>query len=387
MFSRLTVLEHLVPGPTAEEGTRSVGSPLNQGWECQWTVPDENEADQRIESRMKADKRSHERHVKPISHGSPSPSESVRERFARAIFAGDRSGLDQILLEIAKLSSPSDSPQEFLRLTASLLIRAARYAVKQRMVREDLRDLALTDDLTGLHNRRGFFALAGQQIKIARRNQRCALLFFADLDGLKQINDRFGHSEGDRAIARAAQILRDTFRKSDIIARLGGDEFAILANEAFADSQKHIWTRLKEHLCAEGSRDPRYSLSLSVGVARFDPRGAVTLEELLEFADQAMYEAKRASTDLSFPGSPDGYFMSRPSPDQGLPENAKCDANTKCSSTISGVPTPPKRAKVTLLFANLPSGTLGPPRNPRTGPRRPKTQLIVTLSGPAKTVR
>jgi len=129
---------------------------------------------------MKADKRSHARRVQPISQGSPSLSDSVQERFARAIFAGDRSDLDQILLEIAKLSSPSDSPEEFLRLMASLLIHAARCVVKRHMVREELRDLALTDDLTGLHNRRGFFALAGQQIKIARRNHRWALLFFAE---------------------------------------------------------------------------------------------------------------------------------------------------------------------------------------------------------------
>ncbi len=376
-----------MPSHTAEKGAQSVSNPLQKRWECPWTVPDANEAAHRKECRMKADKRSQARCVQPISQGRPSPSESVREKFGRALFAGDNSDLDQILLEIAKLSSPSDSPEEFLRLIASLLIRAARCAVKQHMVREVLRDLALTDDLTGLHNRRGFFALAGQQIKIARRNHRWALLFFADLDGLKQINDRFGHSEGDRAITRVAQILRDTFRKSDIIARLGGDEFAILANEASADSQKHIWDRLKEHLCAEGSRDPRYSLSLSIGVARFDPRSGVTLEELLEYADQAMYEAKRTPADPSFPGSPGRYFMSRISPDQGLPGNPRCATNAKSSSTISVAPTPPKRAKVTLLFANLPTGTLGPPRNPRTGPRRPKTRLVATLSGAAEAVR
>jgi len=137
---------------------------------------------------------------------------------------------------------------------------------------------------------------------------------------------------------------------SDIIARLGGDEFAILANEASEDSQKHIWARLKEHLCAEGSRDPRYSLSLSIGVARFDPRGAVTLEELLEYADQAMYEAKRASADPSFPGCPGRYFMSRISPDQGLPGNARCATNAKSSSTISVAPNPLSERK--LLFCS-----------------------------------
>jgi diguanylate cyclase (GGDEF)-like protein len=213
------------------------------------------------------------------------------------------------------------------------------------------------------------------------------LLFCADLDGLKQINDRFGHSEGDRAIARVAQILRDTFRNSDIIARLGGDEFAIFANEASEDSQKHIWARLKEHLGAEGSRDPRYSLSLSIGVVRLDPRGAVTLGELLESADQAMYEAKRASAGPSFHWSTERYFMSRISPDQGLPGTVRCATNAKSSSTISLAPTAPMRAKVTLLRPNVAIGARGSPRNPRTGPRPPKTPFVAILSGAAEAVQ
>jgi diguanylate cyclase (GGDEF)-like protein len=339
---------------TSETGAQSPRSQLMKRWERQWTVQSANEADNRRDRRTKAGKGNHASRVQPIALGTRSASESVRERFAKAIFAGDRSELDQILREIAKIFSPSDSPEEFLRLMASLLIRAARCAVKQHIVREKLRDLALTDDLTGLHNRRGFFALAGQQIKISRRNHRWALLFFADLDGLKQINDRFGHSEGDRAIVRVAQILRDTFRKSDIIARLGGDEFAILANEASADSQEAIWGRLKENLGAEASRDPRYSLSLSIGVARFDPQSAVALGELLEYADQAMYEAKRASEASSFPGSPGRPLMPTINPGQGYSANATSTTNSKISSMVPLNPKPAKRAKVTLLFAHLP---------------------------------
>jgi diguanylate cyclase (GGDEF)-like protein len=339
---------------TPETGAQSSRSQLIKRWEHHRTVQSANEADNRRDRRTKAGKGNHTSRVQASALGTHSASESVRERFAKAIFAGDRSELDQILREIAKIFSPSDSPEEFLRVMASLLIRAARCAVKQHMVREELRGLALTDDLTGLHNRRGFFALAGQQIKIARRNDRWALLFFADLDGLKQINDRFGHSEGDRAIVRVAQILRDTFRTSDIIARLAGDEFAILANEASADSEKDIWARLKEHLGAEGSCDPRYPLSLSIGVARFDPRSAVTLEDLLEYADQAMYEAKRASGASCSPWSPGKPFVSRISTDQDLPGNAGYATTAKSSSTVPLAPKIANPTKVRLLLANLP---------------------------------
>jgi diguanylate cyclase (GGDEF)-like protein len=298
-------------------------------------------------------------HLISFPLGTHPASEALRERFASAILTGDRSELDLILREVAKISPPSDSPG-FFRAMTGLLIRAARCAIKQYVIDEELRNLALTDDLTGLHNRRGFFALADQQLKLARRNHDCALLFFADVDGLKQINDRFGHSEGDLAIIRAAQILRDTFRDSDVIARLGGDEFAVLANEASSDSQKDIWRRLKEKLSAEGSRNPLYSLSLSIGVARFDPSSEVTLGELLEYADQAMYEAKRTAVDTPFPRSPGNDFVSRISCDEAHAGNAVSPANTKSSSTVPLAPKPANQAKVTLLFANLPgrSGTV-----------------------------
>lgn len=223
--------------------------------------------------------------------------EIIGERFTTAVLSGDRNELARILHEIVQISPPSDSPEGFFGLMSRLLTRVAHCAVKQHMVQEEFRNLALTDDLTRLHNRRGFFTLAGQQLKLARRNHQYALLFFADVDGLKQINDRFGHSEGDLAIKQTAQILKHTFRDSDIVARLGGDEFAILANEVNSDRQEDIWHRLKENLNSESSRDPRHSLSLSIGVARFDPHSPITLDELLNRADQAMYKAKRIPRD------------------------------------------------------------------------------------------
>lgn len=203
--------------------------------------------------------------------------------------------MDRILREIAAAFPPSDSPGEFLSLMSQLLARTAHQAGKLRVVQDELRNLALTDELTGLHNRRGFFALAGQQLKLARRNREQASLFFADINGLKQVNDRFGHAEGDVAIRRVTRVLKQTLRDSDVVARLGGDEFAFLANEASRDSRQDILRRLEKGLRAEALREPRYPLSLSVGVAKFDPQNSVTLDELLIHADRAMYEAKRSS--------------------------------------------------------------------------------------------
>jgi two-component system cell cycle response regulator len=110
----------------------------------------------------------------------------------------------------------------------------------------ELGNLALTDELTGLYNRRGFMALAERQLKIGRRSGRGMLLFVMDVDRLKQINDSFGHFEGDRALKRTAEVLEETFRDSDVLARLGGDGFAVPAVEASGHSEATIKTRLFE---------------------------------------------------------------------------------------------------------------------------------------------
>jgi diguanylate cyclase (GGDEF)-like protein len=114
-----------------------------------------------------------------------------------------------------------------------------------------------------------------------------------DLDGLKQINDSFGHLEGDCALKHTAELLEETFRDSDVIARLGGDEFAVLAIEAAGHSERTIQTRLFDGLKSISAKQVPYELSLSLGFARFDPRNCTSIEELMAKADQAMYEHKR----------------------------------------------------------------------------------------------
>jgi diguanylate cyclase (GGDEF)-like protein len=176
---------------------------------------------------------------------------------------------------------------------SELLMRAVRCAAKQYMLQAELGNLALTDELTGLYNRRGFMALAERQLKIGRRSDRGMLLFVMDVDRLKHINDSFGHFEGDRALKRTAEVLEETFRDSDVVARLGGDEFAVLAIEAAGHSEATIQTRLFECLKSISAEQHSYEISLSLGVARFDPRNGTSIEELMAKADQAMYEQKR----------------------------------------------------------------------------------------------
>src|SRR5579862_670815 len=143
------------------------------------------------------------------------------------------------------LGSASLSVQN--RSVSELLMRAVRCAAKQYMLQTELGSLAITDELTGLCNRRGFVAIADRQLKLAHRCGKGMLLFFADVNGLKQINDSFGHCEGNRALKRTAEALMKTFRDSDVIARMGGDEFAVLEIEASGQGEATIRERLRRY--------------------------------------------------------------------------------------------------------------------------------------------
>lgn len=180
-----------------------------------------------------------------------------------------------------------------------LLRRALQCATKQYMLQTELSNLALKDELTGLYNRRGFLALADRQLKLARRSGRSLLLFFTDVDGLKEINDTLGHAEGDAALKCTAKALEMTFRDSDVIARLGGDEFAVLAIEASGQNEMSIEDRLAEYLNSRGPKDA-YKFSVSLGTARFDPWNPTSLRDLIAEADRAMYQQKRSRSSERF---------------------------------------------------------------------------------------
>jgi diguanylate cyclase (GGDEF)-like protein len=183
-----------------------------------------------------------------------------------------------------------------------LLMRAVQCAAKQYMLQAEMGNLALTDELTGLCNRRGFMAVAERQLKIGHRTGRGILLFFMDIDGMKRINDSFGHGEGDQVLRRMAKALKMTFRDSDVIARLGGDEFAVLAIEASDNSEAVIRARLSEDLKCVSAGENRYAINLSLGAVRINTCSNASIGEWMVRADQAMYEQKRRrSNRLSEP--------------------------------------------------------------------------------------
>jgi diguanylate cyclase (GGDEF)-like protein/PAS domain S-box-containing protein len=172
----------------------------------------------------------------------------------------------------------------------------ARDITDRKEEEQALRSLTIVDDLTKLYNRRGFLTLAERHLKLAVRKKSGVYLLFADLDGLKIINDTYGHLEGDRALVDAADILRSSFRSADIIARLGGDEFTVFPIEAADGTAQILLGRLDDHLQRhnEANRSRGYRLTFSVGIARFEPDSSWTIDQLLEHADKALYQQKRS---------------------------------------------------------------------------------------------
>lgn len=166
---------------------------------------------------------------------------------------------------------------------------------ERKSMEEQIHSLSITDPLTGLHNRRGFLTLAEQQMKFSDRHRRQMLLFFADLDGMKRINDTLGHKEGDAALIDVAAILKETFRSSDIIARIGGDEFAVLAIDVTGISPETIIGRLQNQINEHNRKEKRnYIISISMGLSHYDPENPCSLDDLMSRADKLMYKQKKS---------------------------------------------------------------------------------------------
>ncbi len=195
---------------------------------------------------------------------------------------------------------------------------AALYAIAidRKRKEDELREMSLTDELTGLHNRRGFFTLADQQLKIANRSKKAMSLLYADLDGLKIINDTFGHDEGDRALVETAALLRDAFRESDIIARIGGDEFVVLTVDIGDVKQDSLISRVQEKFDARNAAGHvKFVLSISQGIACYDPEDPCSVLDLVNQADKRMYDEKIAKKAgrLDLSAGRAGLSLSKPS--------------------------------------------------------------------------
>jgi len=178
------------------------------------------------------------------------------------------------------------------QVTAVTII--SKEITKIKSMEEKLYTLSITDELTGLYNRRGFFTLAGHQLKIDKRNRQRTFLLYADLDNMKEINDTSGHAAGDVALINFANILRSTYRESDTIARIGGDEFVIYPVGTTDDNAGIIAARLQQNIEKYNAKvDNKIKLSVSVGVVRYLPESSNTIDDLLAQADKLMYEIKR----------------------------------------------------------------------------------------------
>ncbi len=203
------------------------------------------------------------------------------------------SGYDRTDMEIQAVQYGA---QDYLvkgTINGNLLFRSMQYAIERHRLLSELHALSLRDELTGLYNRRGFMTLGEQQVKNARRNEERLVLLFLDLDNMKTINDKLGHSFGDMALTETAGLLQGTFRDSDISARMGGDEFAALAftkDEGAAIMKE----RLLENLAQLNSNPGRqFELLFSIGTAEATPENPKDLQTLIDEADGQMYSEKK----------------------------------------------------------------------------------------------
>ncbi|MBS1233112.1 MAG: diguanylate cyclase [Nitrospirae bacterium] len=205
---------------------------------------------------------------------------------------------DQLGLEAIK-----EGAQDYLskgQLDKNVLTRSIRYAIERHHLLAELHNQSLHDYLTGLNNRRGFFLLAQQHVKLAKRMRRPVLFVVADLDGMKKINDTFGHEAGDQALVETARVFKKTFRDADIIGRIGGDEFAVCIMEDDTLTAEAITARLEQNIGISNSETTSpFRLSISMGIARFDSPSQISFEQMLARADGLMYEKKRSRQQSS----------------------------------------------------------------------------------------
>jgi len=199
---------------------------------------------------------------------------------------------EDLALQAVNLGAQDFVPKD--ALYPEVLRRALRYAIERQRLLAELRELALRDELTGLHNRRGLLTVGEQYARIAERKNGQVVVLFIDINDMKGINDRFGHDTGDQAVKELSQLLLESFRKSDVIARVGGDEFCVLLTETTAGAVEIAIARLYGVLAGHNAHHHRpYRLSVSVGRASYDGHGSCDFEALVRQADRSMYAQKQ----------------------------------------------------------------------------------------------
>ena len=195
-----------------------------------------------------------------------------------------------------KLEAADTSSDELGSLSRALVRSGTHLAELQ----EELQRHATVDELTGIANRRGFFALGEHQLLVAARTRSSVARLFVDVDGLKRVNDELGHVVGDFLLKETAEVLQETIRGSDIAGRLGGDEFCVLLLGDPELDPSRVVQRMLDTLSVHNARPGRtYHISLAMGISALPPGRSVTLEELIDAADEQMYEDKRARQNVT----------------------------------------------------------------------------------------
>ena len=181
------------------------------------------------------------------------------------------------------------------KISGSLLARSIRYAVQINRLQVALRSLSFIDNLTSLYNRRGFVTLAEPQLRMAQRTKTGFLVGSADVAGLAKINAAAGADEGDTVLRETADILRRTFRDSDLIARLEGGAYAVLAPDATLEKAPIIVARMQQHLATFNGQTIRsYTLAVNLGFTPFDPAAGTSIEDLMARAVEARRAQRRS---------------------------------------------------------------------------------------------
>jgi two-component system, cell cycle response regulator len=209
-------------------------------------------------------------------------------------------GLDD---EQVAISAIKHGAQDYLikgQVNSTLIIRSMRYAIERHRLQDELYHLSIIDEQTGLYNRRGFFSQTEQLIHTSGVDNKGFYIIVADLDGMKQINDSFGHHIGDLALVDTSNMLKEVFQNSSIIARMGGDEFIIILPQEYEKPIDHVnveqefSSKMMQRLTSFNlSAGRAYYLSISLGVCYYNPDGQIAIGDLIIQADQRMYTHKK----------------------------------------------------------------------------------------------
>ncbi|WP_417068671.1 diguanylate cyclase [Niveibacterium terrae] len=235
----------------------------------------------------------------PLSYEESTSEPSLRTRHWQTLLVPsvDRKGRVAYILGVSRDITAVRATEEALRrANEELEKRVAERTAELEEANARLLEQAIRDGLTGLYNRRHFFALAAREFGLAIRHTRPMSVLMIDLDHFKKINDRFGHAAGDHVLQSLAMQMGSALRQSDLLGRYGGEEFAALLTDTVELEARRIAERLRAEVATAHIHWGEHQLgcTLSLGIAHMDPDRDVSIEALIERADQALLRAKRS---------------------------------------------------------------------------------------------